>query len=243
MPKIYSAGNSVPAADLNGIVQVAGGYAASVTGNDTYVITVTPVPGSYTAGDVFYFKADVANTGAATLNVNSLGAKTIKKWNSSSLVDLDNNDIQAGSLNHLIYDGTYFILLNRPSGIPQASASNTLQNSADTQQSARGNTYSKRKEVIALVGGIIRIKFDLKTDTGGFTVYGKIYINDVAIGTEQSTSSTSYTTYSEDIVVPAGAKVQLYTKTTNISNEYAFVQNFRFYYDKTIAGEAINVIN
>lgn len=45
----------------------------------------------------------------------------------------------------------------------------------------------------------LRIKFDLKADSVAITAYGKLYRNGVAVGTERSTSSTSYSTHYEDI--------------------------------------------
>lgn len=78
-------------------------YAASSEGSDTYAITVTPAPTAYSTGDVYVFKADVANTGAATLNVNSLGAKTVLKKNDQALVT---GDIEAGQIVTVVYDGT-----------------------------------------------------------------------------------------------------------------------------------------
>lgn len=93
-------------------------YAADAGANDTYVITLSPVPTSYTNGMVVHFKANTANTGAATLNVNSLGAKTIKKYVSTTLAD---GDIAAGMLCTVIYDGTDFILQNPIATLPQAT--------------------------------------------------------------------------------------------------------------------------
>lgn len=83
-------------------------YAASVAGVDDYAVTLTPAPVAYVTGMVVRFKADVANTGASTLNVNSLGAKTIKK--NGTTYDLGNGDIAAGQMVEVIYDGTNFQL-------------------------------------------------------------------------------------------------------------------------------------
>ena len=85
-------------------------YAADAGANDTYVITLSPAPSAYTTGMVIFFKANTANTGAATINVNSLGAKTIKKNVSA---DLDTGDISASQINAIVYDGTNFQLLSR----------------------------------------------------------------------------------------------------------------------------------
>jgi hypothetical protein len=82
-------------------------YAASAAGTDTYAVTLSPVPAAYTTGMVVRFKADVANTGAATLNVNALGAKSILHIDTSALVD---GDIAASSIVTVVYDGTQFLL-------------------------------------------------------------------------------------------------------------------------------------
>lgn len=78
-------------------------YAASSSGNDTYAVTLSPVPTSYVNGMVVKFKPDTANTGAATLNVNSLGAITIKKNRDR---DLETGDIEANQLVVVVYNST-----------------------------------------------------------------------------------------------------------------------------------------
>lgn len=82
-------------------------YLASAVGTDAYAIALTPAVTAYTTGDVYIFKADVANTGAATLNVNALGAKTIKRMNGDALID---KDIQANAIVTVVYNGTDMLL-------------------------------------------------------------------------------------------------------------------------------------
>ena len=89
-------------------------YAADAQASDTYVITLSVAPAAYAAGQSFIFKANTANTGAATLNINSLGAKTIKKVVAGAVSDLENNDILAGMLVMVAYDGTNLYMLNTP---------------------------------------------------------------------------------------------------------------------------------
>lgn len=86
-------------------------YAADAEASDSYVITPNPAFTAYTTGQVFNFKANTANTGACTLNVNSLGAKTIKKNVSD---DLETGDILASKIVSVIYDGTNFQLISLP---------------------------------------------------------------------------------------------------------------------------------
>jgi len=84
-------------------------YAADAQANDSYVITLSPVPASYTTGMMIVFKAATANTTGCTINVNGLGAKDITKRVSTAL---STGDILQGMLCWLVYDGTRFIILN-----------------------------------------------------------------------------------------------------------------------------------
>jgi len=80
--------------------------------NDTYVIALSFPLASYMVGQELAFKANTANTGAATLNVNGLGAKTIKKVAGGITTDLATNDIRAGQYVKVMYDGTNFQMLS-----------------------------------------------------------------------------------------------------------------------------------
>jgi len=80
-------------------------YAADAEASDAYVITLAPVITSYTTGMVIHFKANTANTGACTLNVNTVGAKSIKKLHDT---DPATGDIEVGQIVTVVYDGTNF---------------------------------------------------------------------------------------------------------------------------------------
>lgn len=82
-------------------------YVRSTTGNDTYVGSVTPALTAYTAGGCFVLNGDTANTGAATININSLGAKSILTRAGGAL---SNGDITANAPITICYDGTQFII-------------------------------------------------------------------------------------------------------------------------------------
>ena len=89
-------------------------FAADAEASDTYVITLDPVPAAYFTGMVVVFTANTANTGACTLNVNSLGAKSIKKKHDQDPAD---GEIEAGAAVMVVYDGTNFQMLSQ-SAIP-----------------------------------------------------------------------------------------------------------------------------
>jgi hypothetical protein len=87
------------------IQSAASQYAADTGSADTYAIALTPKLLAYTTGMPITFKAANANTGASTLNVDSLGATEIKKNHDQALAA---GDIEAGQLVTVIYDGTNF---------------------------------------------------------------------------------------------------------------------------------------
>jgi hypothetical protein len=82
-----------------------GTYIADTTNTDNYAGSPTAVVSAYEVGLIINLKVTNANTGASTLNVNSLGAKSIKK---NVIEDLAADDIKAGQVLPLIYDGTNF---------------------------------------------------------------------------------------------------------------------------------------
>lgn len=84
-------------------------YATTGGSTNAYTLTTSPARTAYTTGEVFFAKASFANTGAATLNVSALGAKSIKKNVSD---DLAANDIFNGQTIAVQYDGTNFQLLS-----------------------------------------------------------------------------------------------------------------------------------
>src|SRR3954469_11974275 len=95
-------GSNIEAQD---IISSAYVYAADAGASDTYAISLPTAPSSYTAGLTIRFKANTANTGAATLNVNSLGATTIKGRGGRDLIT---NDIKSGQIVEVVYDGANF---------------------------------------------------------------------------------------------------------------------------------------
>lgn len=77
--------------------------------NDSYVVTLSPVPASLTAGMIVIFKANTANTTGCTLNVNGLGVVNIVKRVSTTPAT---GDILSQMWCMLIYNGGTFVLLN-----------------------------------------------------------------------------------------------------------------------------------
>src|SRR5215470_9581348 len=93
---------------INGSRVIAGWINAGTTAGTqpAYTLTLSPAMPGYVTFQCYLVSIHAANTGAATLNVNGLGAKTIKKWSGGALVDLVTNDLVIGELASICYDGT-----------------------------------------------------------------------------------------------------------------------------------------
>ena len=90
-------------------IQTGGGSFGGST--DAYTITYTPALAAYVSGERYSFVANADNTGTATLNINSLGAKTIRKVTSSGKVALAAGDIKNTQPVTVEYDGTDMVMV------------------------------------------------------------------------------------------------------------------------------------
>lgn len=81
----------------------AGGTANALT------LALSPAIAAYTAGMTIRFISSAANTGAATVNVNGVGAVAINKGDGS--VALASGDIPSGHIVTITHDGTRFVLV------------------------------------------------------------------------------------------------------------------------------------
>lgn len=87
--------------------------AVMVTGTDggsanTYTVTPSNALPSYVTRMIVVFAPTVANTGASTINISGLGAKSLKSVAGAALA---NGDLSVGSIYSAIYDGTDFRLI------------------------------------------------------------------------------------------------------------------------------------
>jgi hypothetical protein len=73
---------------------------------NAYVVDLPIAPSSYREGLTFNFKAVNGNTGPSTVNLNSLGIKTLSRPDGSALV---NGDIVDDQMCSFTYDGTKFL--------------------------------------------------------------------------------------------------------------------------------------
>jgi hypothetical protein len=119
---------------------------------------------------------------------------------------------------------TEVLIFNQPIG--GLTTGTLVFSSADTTRGQNGTTYTKNKEIEILESGTFTITFDLRADNGADTAFGRVYKNDVAFGTEQTTSSTTFVEKSENLAFVAGDLIQLYSKNS-AGGGGTEVRNFR----------------
>ncbi|WP_106766821.1 phage tail protein [Paenibacillus faecalis] len=116
------AANSVPINRVSGLqdqldeafqAAVTGCYGESTNSGNAYSVTPSPVPSALESGLRVTVKINAANTGSATLNVNGLGAKTIKKSNGKTL---SSGNLKKDSIYTFVYDGVSSFILQGEGG-------------------------------------------------------------------------------------------------------------------------------
>ena len=110
--KITNLGVGTAATDAARVSQLQNFSTATlitVAGTDTITGTVSPSLTAYTAGQIFSFVVGTTNTGAVTLNIDGLGAKSVTRTGAVALVA---GGMVTGQVALVEYDGTRFQLLD-----------------------------------------------------------------------------------------------------------------------------------
>jgi len=122
--------------DIQSSAMVAGTAGGTA---DALTLTLAPAPTAYATFQRFMFKASSANTGAATLNVNGLGAKALKRLVGGTLRALIAGDIASGRIYEVIYDGTQFVMVGVAKPFTSAAiTASTLATGDQTYSAAHG---------------------------------------------------------------------------------------------------------
>jgi len=174
---------------------------------------------SYSTKGIVKFLTDAATSGitvaSGVANVNmGTGANQVVQLDASSKLPA--------------IDGS--ALTNLPKNIYRASSSSNLKLSADTNRNHNDDGTVKVKEIIVNYGGVISTYFEGQGN--GFGGNGRVYVNGVATGTLQSLPNGSYGTFTEDITINAGDRVQLYSIATG--GAVTDLRNFRIRFDLTL---------
>jgi len=167
------------------------------------------------------------------------------KFNTTTGHDHDNSDSKKVLATNLDATGisTGYYLQESSGGIAGAnpiaqSAAGTVQANqttglgvfnCDTERTTSETSYVKVKSIMVPKSGTLTIKFDLGAGQDNDVVYGRIYRNGVAVGTEQSINTGLFGTKTENISGwTIGDECQLYIHDT-VPPHVVHVKNFRIY--------------
>ena len=114
---------------------------------NTYSITVAPNPLAYVTGQRFTFISHQVNTSASTININSIGSKSITSKTGQALVG---GEIPNGAVIDVYYDGTTFRLISTKQ-LPTVGQAYSA--SADTESSAAFNTMTGATVTVSVKSG------------------------------------------------------------------------------------------
>ena len=114
----------MPSTLINGAQVIVGhvNYCETTGATDAYLCPLLEPLAEYNVGTVYTFKAHLANTGPASLNINSIGVVPLKKVQGGVLTDLSDNDIRVGQIVEVSYDGTHMQMLSPLGNSPQTGA-------------------------------------------------------------------------------------------------------------------------
>jgi hypothetical protein len=126
-------------------IQTGSSRTAIDTGEvNAYVVSVDPAPSEYTEGLEIWLKTATSNTGASTINVNSLGVVDIRRYGMDPLLS---GDIPANYFTLLKYSSGFFQIVSA-SGRGEAEASAEVATAQATIATAQA-TIATAQAVIA----------------------------------------------------------------------------------------------
>lgn len=177
---------------------------------DAYVIAPIVAITSYVGGNLFWFKAANNNTGASTIDISTVGAKSIFKHVD---IELDADDIQAGGIYGVFYETTAdaFQLISpiTATSVNRNHISFIISNGTDTDHDidlAVGEAADSTNDQLMKTGSVIVKQIDADwvagSAAGGFpsglaltadTWYHHFVIKDVTGGTVDAGFDSSLT--------------------------------------------------
>lgn len=175
-----STGGNTRARVANAYQELADGmigvYPVVTTGTDTYVGSLLGLD-AY-SGRIVFVTFPANNTGASTLNINSLGAANVQKDVSGTWTALAANDILANKLYRLYHDGTRF-------QIDLGGAGSGYMVLADTQTNTGAKTFLDNTLLLRNVANTFSSRFS-NTNTAA-----RVYTLPDSVGTIALTSNLS----------------------------------------------------
>lgn len=134
---------TLSATHLNDLTDVVNGIKAkdlitTAGGTTVYTLTPTPAVGAYVTGQEFNIKMNATNTGASTINVSGLGAKSLTKGGATALAS---GDLLIDAAYKIVYDGTQFQVSGINSSTTAATRAENATGTSNTLMLTPQNTH------------------------------------------------------------------------------------------------------
>lgn len=162
-------------------------YAAATGSGNAYAVALTPPLPALIPGLPITFLANHTNTGSATLDIDGLGAKTVRNVNQN----LDAGQIQSGQLVTVMYDGAYF----------QMVSAMRVQDSLLPLFTSAGSILARGASGLEAIAAVAAGNYLKSAGVGVKPVMGKLSLEDtgVAVGYRGITTSSQ-----TDIAITTG---------------------------------------
>jgi hypothetical protein len=120
---------------------------------NTYTTDISALT-TYYEGLTIMFKASNTNTGASTININGIGAVSIKKTdNSGDIVALQANDLIKNKYSTMTYDGTEFLMNNPSADLAETIADiSVVESRLDTDEQNISSAKTETVKFAVLTG-------------------------------------------------------------------------------------------
>ena len=212
-------------------IDYADKYGITTGAANTYAVALNPVLAAYVDGVGIAVKINVDNTGASTINVNSLGAKTIKKPNGN---DVSAGNLKAGSIYSLRYNGTNFILQGSDAAGNATPGDVISGKTFSNDEGEQSGTLALTGD--AALGDVLSAKTFYNTDaktkrTGTFVPTVKENSKDTA----NNTTLTEGSSITVTVTVPAGGG-RICGFGANFARTTGALRDSEFYIDGTLLG-------
>jgi len=172
------------------------------TGN-AITLAYAVAPASYVQGEKYAFKAIAANSGATTVNVNGLGAKSVFKKTLAGTTACTGNEIQNGDLVELEYDGTQFQIMGQAANAG-SFAGGTLTLATNMSGAAFNEGLVSLASAATMAIGAAGGNYITVTGTTAITAF-----DTVQAGTERTLEFQGALTLTNNaaIILPGGANI------------------------------------
>lgn len=150
-------------------------YAVATGTSSAFTATLASSISTLASGSTLNILVPITNASGVTLNVNALGARTIKKGITSSLAS---GDIVVGQVASLVYDGNSFQLTSPPAtSLTQISSGATTKDVSSTATTTIAHGLISAPRLVRLDGSLLA-----QTSAVGTSIAHSVYSN----GTQSS---------------------------------------------------------